>query len=210
MAEAENASPAAPAAAGTPAASTAASGSITGKVVFSGTPPAPDPIQMQADPYCAAHSGTKASERLVVGAGGALKNVVVYIKGPKAGSPPAEKALLDQVGCHYQPHVLAVMAGQAITIKNSDGTLHNVHAMPEKNQGFNLGQPMQNMSADKTFANPEVSVKFKCDVHPWMNAYVAVLENPWFAVTGDDGSFTISNVPPGNYTLVAWQESLPP
>jgi len=189
-------------------------GKITGKVVLSGTPPEAAMIKMDADPYCKAHhSGPVASETVVVGAGGALKNVLVYLKKGTQGKTippvPKDKPMLDQVGCQYVPHMLAVRVGQAFTIRNSDGTLHNVHATGVANKEFNLGQPVQGMSSDKTFNSPEVVVRFKCDVHPWMGACVAVLEHPWFAVTGDDGTFTIANVPAGTYTVEAWHEALP-
>ena len=188
-------------------------GKITGKVTFSGTPPSAEPIKMDADPYCKAHAQSAVSETMVVGSGGGLKNVLVYLKkgyqGKSIPSVPADKLLLDQVDCHYIPHVMAVRVGQAFTIRNSDGTLHNVHSMGVANKEFNLGQPVKGMSVDKTFNSPEVAVRFKCDVHPWMGAYVAVLEHPWFVVTGDDGSFTIPNVPAGTYTVEAWHEALP-
>lgn len=195
------------------AAAPAGLGKITGKATFSGTPPAAEPIRMDADPYCKAHAQSTASDTVVVGADGALKNVLVYLKKGYQGKPtppvPAEKALLDQIDCRYVPHVMAVRVGQALTIRNSDGTLHNVHAVGTANKEFNLGQPVKGMTADKTFTSPEVAVHFKCDVHPWMGARVAVLEHPWFAVTGEDGSFSINDVPAGTYTVEAWHEALP-
>jgi plastocyanin len=194
-------------------AATASAGKITGKATFSGTPPAAEQIRMDADPYCKSHSQSSASETVVVGAGGGLKNVLVYLKkgyqGKTIPPAPAEKALLDQVDCRYVPHVMGVRVGQAVTIRNSDGTLHNVHASGQANQEFNLGQPVKGMTSDKTFSSPEVTVHFKCDVHPWMGARLGVFEHPWFAVTGDDGSFTIADVPAGTYTVEAWHETLP-
>jgi plastocyanin len=198
----------------TQAAAAAAPGKITGKATFSGTPPAAEPIRMDADPYCKAHAQTAASETVVVGADGGLKNVLVYLKKGTQGKsipaiPAGSKPLLDQVDCRYVPHVMGVRVGQVLAIRNSDGTLHNVHAIGTANKEFNLGQPVQGMTAEKTFNSPEVVVRFKCDVHPWMAAYVAVLDHPWFAVTGEDGAFTIPDVPAGTYTVEAWHEALP-
>lgn len=187
-------------------------GKITGKVIFSGTPPTPEAIRMDADPFCKSHGGAGVSETIVVGADGALKNALIFLKDGTKGKPftrPKTKVLLDQVGCQYVPHVAGVMVGQKIEIRNSDETLHNVHASPTVNPSFNIGQPMKGMTAEKTFNAPEVVVRFKCDVHPWMAAYLGVFDHPWFAVSGPDGTFTIADVPAGTYTVEAWHEALP-
>ena len=117
---------------------------------------------------------------------------------------------LDQKGCHYVPHVFGMMAKQKLLIKNTDDTLHNIHAMPTANKEFNIGQPNQGMETTRTFAQPEVMVHFKCDVHPWMSAYVGVLSHPFFGVTGEDGTFSIKGLPAGEYTLEAWHEKYGP
>lgn len=184
-------------------------GDITGKVAFEGTPPKPARIMTNADPKCAAqHKSPLYSEDVVVNKNNTLKNVVVYVKdglGNKTFSPPAQKALFDQRGCQYMPHVLGVQVGQEVEIKNSDPTLHNVHSVSKENAQFNIAQPKQGMTMTKTFDKPE-TFKVKCEVHPWMSAYIAVINNPYFAVTGDDGTFTLKSLPPGEYTIEAWHE----
>ena len=116
--------------------------------------------------------------------------------------------MFDQQGCRYRPHVFGIRVGQTLTIRNSDATLHNIHATPAANPEFNMGQPIQGMEFERTFDAPEVMVPFQCDVHSWMNAYVGVLDHPYFAVTGDDGGFDISELPPGDYVVEAWHEEL--
>jgi plastocyanin len=184
-------------------------GDITGKVAFEGTPPKPARIMTNADPKCAAqHKDPLYSEDVVVNKNNTLKNVVVYVKdglGNKTFSPPAQKALFDQRGCQYIPHVLAVEVGREVEIKNSDPTLHNVHSVSKENPQFNIAQPKQGMTMTRTFDKPE-TFKVKCEVHPWMSAYIAVINNPYFAVTGDDGTFTLKSLPPGEYTIEAWHE----
>lgn len=196
---------AAPAAA--PVAADAAT--ITGVVKLAGAAPKMPAIQMSADSYCQSqHSGAPATdEEVVVGPGGELANVIVYVKNAPAGPPPSQPAELEQKGCQYHPHVQVVHVGQTINIKNDDSTLHNVHAMPNVNSQFNVGQPVQGMVTPKTFDKPElVPFKIKCDVHGWMKSYMAVLPHPYHDVSQMNGTFTIKNLPPGNYTLVAWHE----
>jgi hypothetical protein len=115
---------------------------------------------------------------------------------------------LDQKGCQYRPHVFGVQVGQNIDIVNSDATMHNVHALPNTNQEFNFGQPIQKQKDTKFFTAREVMVRFKCDIHGWMSAYAGVLEHPYFAVTAPSGSFELKNVPAGTYTVEAWHEKL--
>ena len=116
--------------------------------------------------------------------------------------------MLDQKGCHYSPHVLGIQVGQPLQVLNSDSTLHNVHALPKANSEFNAGQPIQGMKTTHTFSTKEVMIPFKCDVHGWMNAWVGVLDHPYYAVTGADGTFSLKGLPPGTYTIEAWHEKL--
>jgi len=164
---------------------------------------------MSADAFCAkSHPGDVGKEDVVVAADKGLANVFVYVKSGIAGTypPPATAALIDQKGCTYHPHVFGVVAGQNIEILNSDATLHNIHSLPEKNEAFNLGMPVQGMKYTKKFDKPEVMVRIKCDVHGWMSAYCGVVAHPFFAVTAADGTFTIRNLPAGTYTIEAWHE----
>jgi plastocyanin len=183
---------------------------ITGLVHFSGTPPANETIDMSAEPNCAQkHSGTPTRETVVAN-NGMLKNAFVYVKeGLPAGNYPAssEPVVIDQEGCVYKPHVLGLKTGQQLTIRNSDGLSHNINAQARANRAFNVSQP-RNMDTQRTFSQKEVMIPVRCDVHGWMEAYIGVLDHPYFAVTGDDGSFRITGLPPGTYTIEAWHEKL--
>ncbi|HKR65341.1 MAG TPA: carboxypeptidase regulatory-like domain-containing protein [Thermoanaerobaculia bacterium] len=202
------------AAEGTTAATAAApvsadAATVNGLVKFEGAAPKMPPLQMSADPYCASqHPTPQPDEEVVVGPGGELANVIVYVKNaPGNYPPPSTPAVLDQHGCQYHPHVTAVQVNQTVQIKNSDSTLHNVHAMPAVNAQFNVGQPVQGMTSDKKFDKAEVTpFKIKCDVHGWMKSYMVVLPHPFHSVSQMNGTFSIANLPPGNYTLVAWHE----
>jgi len=207
------AAPAAPAAA--PAApatvDTANAGAVTGKVTFAGTPPAPTPIKLSSDPYCQKANPGLATETEVVGKDGAVENVFVYVKdglGNMTFPAPSEPVTLDQKGCHYSPHVLGIQVGQPLQIVNSDDTLHNVHGLAKANKEFNQGQPIQGMKMTHTFSTKEVMIPFKCDVHGWMNAWIGVLDHPFYAVTTADGTFSLKGLPPGTYTIEAWHEKL--
>jgi hypothetical protein len=186
--------------------------SITGKVVFDGTPPKVKKIKTDADPQCTAMHADKPlmSEEVVVNDNGTLRNVFVYVKsGLPAGKTyevPKEPVIIEQKGCEYFPHVFGMMAKQLLLIKNDDDTLHNIHAMPTVNEEFNKGQPSGSPDLKRTFTKPEVMVHFKCDVHPWMSAYVGVMDNPFYSVTGADGTFTLKDLPAGDYEIVAWHE----
>jgi len=187
------------------------SGSISGKIAFEGTPPKQKKIKTDADAKCAEmHADTPLlSEEVVVNGNGTLKNVFVYVKSGLEGKTfdtPKEPVTIDQTGCHYVPHVFGMMARQPLKIVNSDDTLHNIHAMPTKSTEFNVGEPNKGMAVTRTFASPEIMVHFKCDVHPWMSAYVGVMSNPFYSVTGDDGTFSLKGLPAGEYEVAAWQE----
>jgi plastocyanin len=182
---------------------------VTGKVTFDGKAPAMKKIAMNAIAQCAQlHAEPVLEETVVVGKDNALANVVVSVKNPPAGGKlPAEPAVFDQKGCQYIPHVLPVMVGQKITIKNSDPFLHNVHGLPETNAGFNFGQVN---AGDKTIDPMKAAEAFrvKCDVHPWMGAWFVAFEHPYFGVTGADGTFSIKGLPDGDYDLEFWHEKL--
>jgi hypothetical protein len=190
-------------------------GSIAGSIAFNGTPPAPKKIDTSADPVCGQRNPNLSTEEAVVN-NGKLANVFVYIKegaatdGTKIGdftwTPPATAVTLDQNGCHYRPHVLGIMTNQKLSITNSDPTQHNIHPTPKNNPEWNQTQPNGAPPIEKTFARSEVLIPVKCNQHPWMKAYIGVLKHPFFAVSAEDGSYTIKGVPPGTYTVVAWRE----
>jgi len=198
-------------AAGTaPAVDEANAGSITGKVSFAGDKPAMKTLSMDATPACArAHTTPQKSQEVVVNDNGTLKNVFVWVKAglpDKQWTPPGGAVKLEQKGCMYEPHVLGVMTAQEIEIVNDDPTNHNIHPLPKVNQEWNESQPPKGDNKKKSFARQEVMIPVKCNVHPWMRAYIGVVGHPFFAVTGDDGSFTIKGLPPGTYTVEAIQE----
>jgi plastocyanin len=190
----------------------ATAGDIKGAVMLDGEAPKNEPIRMNADPVCVKqNSAPQFQETYTVGPDKSLSNVFVYVKdglGSFTFDPPTGTAQIDQKNCRYHPHVFGMRVGQQLEITNSDPTLHNIHATPKGNQEFNTGQPIQGMKTTHTFANKEVMVPFKCDVHGWMNAYVGVLDHPYFATTGADGKFEIKGLPPGTYTIEAWHEKL--
>jgi plastocyanin len=175
---------------------------VRGRVLFAGTPPVMKTIENQP---CHDGAGPMQEESVVVDAGG-LKNVFVYVKnGPATNGSLKPAALLDQVNCRYVPHVLAVQVGQPVRIRSSDPTLHNVHYTPSKNRSDNLSMTRAGEESTVTFAHDEF-IRVRCDVHPWMNAWVGVFSTPLHAVTGDAGAFELTNVPAGTYTLAAWHE----
>jgi hypothetical protein len=192
-------------------------GSIAGTISYTGAPPAPKGISMDADPVCASASPDAKAEDIVV-SGDKLANVLVYIKEGKVGeknfntysfAPTSQPATLDQHGCHYVPHVVGVQVNQGFSIINSDPTSHNVNVDAKQNEKFNQGQPPGAAPIVKQFKRAETVIPVKCNQHPWMRAYVGVLPHPFFAVTDKDGHFEIKGVPPGTYTLVAWHEKYP-
>ena len=199
----------------TPAAPTAAvdtsnGGTVSGVATYAGVS-TDTPIAMNADPVCAGLHKEPVNTGKVVVKDGKLANVFVYVKTGLEGKSfpaPTAKAEINQEGCLYHPRIQGIQTGQTLVIKNSDPTLHNIHALPTKNVEFNQGQPFKGMQFEKTFTKPEVMVHFKCDVHPWMSAYMGVVDNPYFAVTKEDGTYSIPKLPPGKYTLEAWHETL--
>lgn len=190
----------------------AAAATITGKVTFTGEKPAVKTISMDAVPACAnQHKGTIEAEDTVINANGTLKNVFVYVKsGLPARQWPAPKTpvALDQKACVYSPRVAGIMTGQDLEITNNDPSMHNIHPLPRNNKEWNTSQAPKGEKIVKQFDKEEVMVRFKCNVHPWMVAWVGVVAHPFFAVTGADGSFSLAGLPPGDYTLEAWHEKL--
>jgi polysaccharide lyase family 4-like protein len=190
-------------------------GSVAGAVAYVGTPPAPKKIDTSADPVCGQRNPNLSTEDTVV-KDGKLANVFVYIKdgttadGTKIAeytfNPPSTPVVLDQNGCHYRPHVLGIQTNQKLEIRNSDPTQHNIHPQPKNNPEWNQTQPNGAPPIEKTFARAEVLIPVKCNQHPWMKAYIGVLKHPFYAVSGEDGSYSLKGVPPGSYTLVAWHE----
>ena len=166
---------------------------------------------MNSDPVCAGESPDAMTEYHVVGDSGGLGNVFIYVKEGLEGMSfptPTDVVTISQDGCQYIPHVLGIRVGQTLQVVNDDPTLHNIHATPAMNEEFNTGQPIEGMVFERTFTAPEVMVPFKCGVHSWMNAYAGVLDHPFFGVTGDDGAFDLSGLPPGGYVVEAWHEML--
>ncbi len=194
---------------------TPGSGTIDGAIAYNGTPPAPKKVATDADPACGQANPNLTTEDTVA-KDGKLANVFVYIKdgatadGTKIGdyafSTPSDAVTLDQKGCQYRPHVLGIQANQKLRITNSDPTQHNIHPTPKNNPEWNQTQPNGAGPIEKTFARSEVLIPVKCNQHPWMKAYVGVLKHPLFAVSGENGAYSIKGLQPGTYTVAAWHE----
>jgi plastocyanin len=192
----------------------ATAATIQGTIRLAGSAPAPVEIDMGMDPGCTISSKQpNFSQQYVVGKGGGLANVYVYVKSDLEGNAfgaPANPVILDQKGCRYEPHVLALMAGQTLRVLNSDPTMHNVHAQPNSasNPQWNMSQMPKGAPIEKNFHDPEVMMPFKCNQHPWMKAYVNVAANPFYAVSDANGNFEIKGLPPGEYIIAAAHEAL--
>ncbi|HKS75313.1 MAG TPA: carboxypeptidase regulatory-like domain-containing protein [Terriglobales bacterium] len=188
-----------------------ASNELRGVVKFEGTPPKSARINMSADPSCSKfHPGGMAADDLIADANGGLENVIVFVSQGLEGrtfQPPPQPVVIEQKGCMYVPHVVAMQANQKLEVINSDQTVHNIHPTPANNREWNKAQP-PGSPLEETFAREEVSIPVHCNVHPWMRSYIAVFKHPYFAVTGKNGSFDLKDLPPGTYTLEAWHEKL--
>jgi hypothetical protein len=189
-------------------ASAQSTGIVLGKVVLKGTPPPPERLSAVTDPFCSnVNGGSVPDETVVAGADGALANVFVYVKEVPGEYPPSSKpVILDQKDCIFIPHVLGVQVGQPFHILNSDKTLNVPHLRSKNNEPLNIGQISGAPPIKVKFTKPEVMMGFVCDAHPWEGCYVGVLSHPFYYVTRKDGVFKIKGLPPGSYTLVAWQE----
>jgi plastocyanin len=194
-----------------PAAASAGAAVIKGVVKFEGTPPKAKPISMAADPICAKqHLGPVLTAEVVTGSGGGLQNALVFVAdgaGDRTFDPPKEPLVISQKGCLYQPHVLVVQANQAFEVVNNDPTSHNIHPTPANNREWNKAE-LPGATVEGAFAREEIAIPVKCNIHPWMRGYIAVLKNPYFALTKPDGSFDLPNLPPGTYTIKVWHETL--
>ena len=196
----------------TPGLGAAGTGQITGTVKLEGPAPHQKPIDMSKDPSCGQTRGaaTATAENVVAGANGGLANVVVYISQGLTGNEAAssQAVSISQKGCQYVPHVVAVNVGQHMTVVNEDKTSHNIHPEPTQagNSQWNKSQMAGSPPIDVTWASPEVAIPVKCNIHPWMRAFIAVVKGP-YGVSNDSGAFKLDNVAPGTYTLTAWQET---
>jgi len=189
--------------------------SIEGTVSYAGNPKTPKTVKMDSDPICgAAHAENPAKkEDFILNSDKKFKNVIVWLKPADGNSFNYENLnnspiTIDQVGCRYTPHVNVVTVGQKVLIKNSDATLHNINSKSKVNATFNSAQPAGVPEIEKVFSSSENPFYIKCDVHPWMKAWVMVADHPFFAITDENGFYSIDNVPAGNYEIIFWQEKL--
>jgi hypothetical protein len=191
----------------------ATAGTITGRIHFAGKrPPQGKAIDMSEEPACVeAHHGKAYDESLVVSKSGGLGNAFVYVKNGLEGKTfaiPADPVTIDQSGCWFRPRVLGIQTGQVLKVINSDPVTHNIHPMAEVNREWNHSQGAGDPPIARKFLKPEIMIRVKCNIHSWMHAFIGVVSNPYFAVSKDDGTFAIGNLPPGTYTIAVWQEKL--
>ena len=190
----------------------ATAGTLSGKILFTGKRPIRKKVDMDEDPQCEAlHKSSVYDGSEVVNRNGTLANVFVYVKsglGDKTFAPPAAPVTIDQRGCWFIPRVLGIQVGQLLKVTNSDPVTHNIHPRPHDNGEWNHSQAPDAPPIERKFAHPEVMIRVKCNIHGWMHAWIGVVDNPYFAVTGPEGSFELKNLPPGTYTIGAWQEAL--
>lgn len=183
-------------------------GQITGKINFDGDRPKLAAIDMGKDPVCISEqTGTVVAQDGAVNDNGTLPNAFVYVKSSTAELPrtaPRNSVDLTQKGCMYEPHVLGIMVGQPLQVLTLDPTTHNIHVVPTANREWNVTQQPGSPSMIWRFTHPEIMIPVHCNEHPWMKAYIGVVDNPFFAVTGKEGSFLLKDVPPGQYTLAVW------
>jgi plastocyanin len=190
----------------------ATAGTLKGSVKFTGKQPVPKSVKMDQDPLCAQlHKTDVVDDSIVADKTGALANVFVYIKQgleDKKFAPSQDQVTIDQHGCWFLPRVLGVQVGQTLKVTNSDPLTHNIHPLAQVNREWNQSQAPEEGAFTRKFSKPEIMIRVKCNIHNWMHSWIGVVDHPYFAVTGEDGSFQLQNVPPGTYTLAIWHESL--
>jgi hypothetical protein len=187
-------------------------GTVSGRIRFTGKRPPPKVIDMSEEPACVeAHHGKAYDESLVVSRTGGLANAFVYIKSGLEGKTfpvPTTPVTIDQRGCWFRPRITGIQTGQVFQVINSDPVTHNIHPMAQVNREWNHSQGAGDPAISRKFIKPEIMIPVKCNIHSWMHAFIGVLDHPYFAVSKDDGSFAIENLPPGTYTIAVWQEKL--
>ena len=187
-------------------------GSLAGTIRFTGKRPARKLIDMSDDPACVeAHHGKAYDESIIVNPNHTLANVFIYVKSGLEGKTfqvPSESVTIDQSGCWFRPRVMGIQTGQILKVINSDPVTHNIHPQAQVNREWNHSQGQGDPPIERKFTRPEVMIPVKCNIHSWMHAYIGVVDNPYFAVSGSDGTFAIPNLPPGDYVIEAWQEKL--
>jgi plastocyanin len=190
----------------------ATAGTVSGRILFTGKAVPGKKIDMSEDPQCnKLHKSSVMDQAVAVNKNGGLANVFVYIKGGLEGkkfAPPSFAAVMDQKGCWFEPRVLGIQTGQEFDVTNSDPVTHNIHPRAHANREWNQSQAEGSPPLQRKFMQREIMIRVKCNIHNWMHAWIGVVDNPYFAVTGSDGTFELKNVPPGEYTIEAWQEDL--